>query len=90
MKSPAEPALWYVYIIECREGSLYTGITNNLEKRMAAHNDGTAARFTRGRGPIRLRYCEKQVDRSAATRRETRIKKLSRDAKLKLIAGYEK
>lgn len=79
-----EDEAWTVYIVECRDGRLYTGITNNLEKRLAAHNDGTGARFTRGRGPVILRYHERQPDRSTASKREMQIKKLSRSAKLRL------
>ncbi|HNX76612.1 MAG TPA: GIY-YIG nuclease family protein [Candidatus Rifleibacterium sp.] len=86
MTGSGDDACWSVYIIECRDGSLYTGITNNIEKRIAAHNDGTAARFTRGRGPVVLRYLESQPDRSSATKRETQIKKCSRSEKLRLIA----
>ncbi len=80
--------LWTVYILECRDGSLYTGITNDIEKRLQAHNDGTAARFTRGRGPVSLRYTEPHPDRSAASKREIAIKKLSRTEKLLLIRHF--
>ncbi len=79
---------WTVYILECRDGSLYTGITNDIEKRLQAHNDGTAARFTRGRGPVSLRYTEPHPDRSAASKREIAIKKLSRTEKLLLIRHF--
>lgn len=79
---------WTVYILECRDGSLYTGITNDIEKRLQAHNDGTAARFTRGRGPVSLRYTELHPDRSAASKREVAIKKLSRTEKLLLIRHF--
>ncbi len=84
----AEDEAWTVYIVECRDGRLYTGITNNLEKRLAAHNDGTGARFTRGRGPVILRYQERQPDRSTASKREMQIKRLSRGAKLLLSAKF--
>lgn len=80
--------LWTVYILECRDGRLYTGITNDIEKRLQAHNDGTAARFTRGRGPVSLQYTEQHPDRSAASKRETAIKKLSRTEKLLLIRHF--
>lgn len=95
MSSPAEnnpstdSAGWALYIVECRDGSLYTGITNNLEKRLAAHNEGTGARFTRGRGPVKLVYSENCADRSAATKRETAVKKLSRPEKLLLICSQQ-
>lgn len=72
---------WVLYIIECADGTLYTGITNDLKKRLLAHNDGTGAKYTRGRGPVKLRYAEKCEDHSHALRRECFIKKLSRDEK---------
>ena len=77
---------WFLYILECRDGSLYTGITTDIAKRVAAHNDGTGARFTRGRTPVKLLYCEKQADRSKATKRELEVKRLTRQQKLALIA----
>jgi putative endonuclease len=86
-KNPAKGALfmiWHVYIVECRDGSLYTGITNNLAKRLAAHNDGTGAKYTAARRPVLLRYQENAQDRSTASQREATIKKLSREAKLYL------
>ncbi len=89
MSSASETAQWVVYIVECRDGSLYTGITNDLEKRLAAHNDGTGARFTRGRRPVKLRFCEKHHDRSNASKREAQVKKLSRSDKLRLIEQYK-
>ena len=61
---------WFVYILECRDGSLYTGITNDIERRLQQHNDGTGARYTRSRRPVRLRYHEICENRSAALLRE--------------------
>jgi putative endonuclease len=78
---------WVVYILECGDGSLYTGITNNLERRIAAHNNGTAARYTRGRLPVVLRYTEPQTSRATASRREHEIKSMTRGEKEKLLAG---
>lgn len=78
------PADWQVYILECADGSLYTGIARDLEARIAAHNNGTGAKYTRGRGPVKLLYQESAVDRSAALRREALLKRLSRAAKLNL------
>lgn len=75
---------WYCYLLECADGSLYTGITNDLDKRVAAHNDGTASKYTRSRLPARLIYSEAHPDRSAASRREATIKKLKRASKLAL------
>lgn len=89
MTSDSGTVRWVVYIVECREGSLYTGITNDLKKRLAAHNEGNGARFTRGRRPVKLKFCEQQPDRSAATKREAQIKNLSRSEKLRLIEQYQ-
>ena len=74
-----------VYLLRCRDGSLYTGITNNLARRLAAHRAGTASAYTRSRGPVRLVYREPARDRGAALRREAAIKRLTRQAKLELI-----
>ena len=56
---------WHVYIIECSDGSLYTGITNDLDKSITAHNDGRGAKYTKSRRPVRLRYSEPAADRDA-------------------------
>lgn len=77
-----------VYILECADGSLYTGWTNDIENRLSAHNRGMGAKYTRGRGPVKLVYIEYLPDRSSALRREAAIKKLSRDKKRSLIASY--
>lgn len=77
--------LWCLYILECADGSLYTGITNDLEKRLSAHNRGVAARYTRARLPVTLRYQEPHADRSAASKREAAVKRLSRAHKTVLI-----
>lgn len=78
---------WHCYLLECADGSLYTGITNDLDKRVAAHNDGTASKYTRSRLPVRLVYAEAHPDRSAASKREAALKKLKRTSKLALAAG---
>lgn len=75
---------WYVYILRCGDGTLYTGITDDVEKRLAAHRSGKGAKYTRGRGPLELVYAEEQSDKSAALRREIAIKKLPRQKKLEL------
>ena len=67
---------WVVYILECGDNSLYTGITSDLPARLAAHRAGTGAKYTRGRGPLHLVFQEQAPDRSAATRREGEIKAL--------------
>lgn len=81
---------WWVYILECRDGTLYTGCTDDIPRRLAAHNAGRGAKYTRGRGPVALRYREEQPDRSAALRREAAIKRLTRTEKQALLAGYDK
>ncbi len=76
---------WLVYMLRCRDGSLYTGITNDLPKRLKAHAAGKASRYTRSRLPVRLAYEEQQASKSAALKREAAIKKLPRRTKLTLI-----
>ncbi len=78
---------WLVYLLLCRDGSLYTGITNDLPKRLKVHAAGKASRYTRSRLPVRLAYTEPQPSRSAALKREAAIKKLSRRQKDELIGG---
>lgn len=76
---------WQVYILKCADGSLYTGIARNLDERIAAHNEGAGAKYTRGRTPVKLLWSEGAADRSTAQQREAAIKKLSRPDKLLLI-----
>ena len=76
---------WVVYILECRDGSLYTGITNFLERRLKMHEAGIGAKYMRGRAPFVLRYTENCVDRKAASSREREIKALSRSNKLQIL-----
>ncbi len=78
---------WVVYILECTDKSLYTGITNDLDKRLTAHESGKGAKYTKGRGPFTLLYREDCETRSEASKREMSIKALSREEKLKLCAG---
>lgn len=77
-------AEWCVYILKCADDSLYTGITNDLDARIQAHEEGRGAKYTRGRGPLTLMYEERLNTRSEASRREAEIKKLSREDKLEL------
>lgn len=81
---------WYVYILRCGDGTLYTGVTDDVERRFAAHQAGKGAKYTRGRGPLELVYREEQPDKSAALKREIRIKRLSRPQKLALCAGWRR
>ena len=76
---------WKLYMLRCRDGSLYTGITMDIEKRIAAHNSGKGAKYTRSRKPVELVYQEDCEDHSHALRRELEIKTLTREDKLKLI-----
>ena len=76
---------WTVYILECRDGTLYTGITDDLERRFKAHASGKGAKYTRGRGPLILRYSEKHPDKGSALRREAELKRLPRNKKLLII-----
>lgn len=76
---------WYLYILRCGDGTLYTGITTDVEKRFAQHCSGKGAKYTRGRGPLELVYREECDDHSQALKREWEIKKLSRQEKMRLI-----
>ncbi|MBL4907633.1 MAG: GIY-YIG nuclease family protein [Sneathiella sp.] len=76
---------WILYILKCGDGSLYTGITNDLTKRVLAHENGTGAKYTKGRQPFTVVYQEKCTDRSSASKRELLVKKLNKKRKLDLI-----
>jgi len=79
---------WACYILQCSDGTLYTGITNDLEKRLAAHNAGTAAKYTRARGPVELVFVESCADKPTALKREMGIKSLTRAEKLVLVNAW--
>ena len=79
----------FVYMLRCKDGSLYTGWTNDLEHRQAMHNSGRGAKYTRGRGPLELVYSEELPDKEAALRRECAIKKLRREQKLALLQTWQ-
>ena len=76
----------YAYMVECSDGTLYTGYTNDLEKRVQAHNSGKGAKYTRSRLPVRLVYFEEFETKEKAQSREWHIKRLTRAKKLELIA----
>ena len=76
---------WYLYILRCRDGSLYTGITTDVDKRLEMHRSGKGAKYTRGRGPLELVYRESCSCHSDALKRERQIKALNRKQKLELI-----
>ena len=78
---------WVTYLLECADGTLYAGITNDVARRLVAHSAGTASRYTRSRRPVRLVWLARSRDRAGASRREAALKRLSHAAKLALVAG---
>ena len=80
---------WKLYILRCRDGSLYTGITTDVKKRFDAHNAGKGAKYTRGRGPLELVYSEDCGDHSTALKREAEIKIMPREEKIALIQTWK-
>ncbi len=79
--------MYYVYLLECRDGTLYTGFTTDLRRRVGAHNTGKGAKYTRSRLPVTLVYYEEYETEHEALSREWKIKRLSRTEKLRLIGG---
>ncbi len=77
---------WFLYLVECKDGSFYAGITNHLPERISSHNNGTGARYTRGRGPVKLLASKEYIDRSNASKAEALIKRLPRHKKLGFFA----
>ena len=84
-ESESGTSIWSVYLLGCADGSLYTGIAKDVSSRVAQHNRGTGAKYTRGRLPVQLLFAEVVGDRGAALRREHAIKRLTRAQKLRLI-----
>ena len=78
---------WKLYMLRCRDGSLYTGITTDVEKRLAAHNSGKGAKYTRSRRPVELVYQEECEDHSQALRRELEIKALTKEEKERILGN---
>ena len=78
---------WVCYLLRCADDTLYCGITNDLDKRLNAHNEGMGAKYTRARIPVELVFSENCIDRSSASKREMEIKKLTRAEKLALISS---
>ncbi len=76
---------WFVYILRCADGTLYTGSTDDVDRRMAVHNSGKGAKYTRGRTPVEVVYTEECESHSIALKREYAIKQLSRQEKIELI-----
>lgn len=81
--------MYFVYILQCKDRSLYTGITTDVARRLEEHKEGTGSRYTRARGASRMLYSEEYPDRSAALKREAAIKRLSRDQKLRLVRAAQ-
>ncbi len=79
--------MYFLYILECGDGSLYTGITTDVERRFEEHKEGAGGHYTRSRGAVKVRYIEKHADRSSASKREAQIKGWKREEKLRLIRG---
>lgn len=79
----------YIYILECSDGTLYTGWTTEIKRRVKEHNSGRGAKYTRARRPVVLRYFEEFDTKEEALKRECAIKKLSREDKIKLISGFK-
>ena len=79
----------YTYIVKCSDGSLYTGWTNDLEKRIRAHNEGKGAKYTKSRRPVVLAYYEEFQTKEEAMRREWEIKQMSRQTKMRMISAEE-
>lgn len=83
-------AVYHVYILECKDGSLYTGITTDVERRFLEHMQGTASHYTSAKGASNMVYVEKHIGRSNASKREAAIKKMKRQEKLALIQQSKK
>ncbi len=81
LSSSAWSSAWILYILECADGTYYTGITSDLPRRLKRHETGKGARYTRGRGPFIVRYTEEHPDRSTASKREWEVKRLPRKEK---------
>lgn len=79
--------MWYIYIVECSDGTLYTGITTDVNKRIKTHNEGKGAKYTKTRLPVVLRAYFESENRSSASKEEYRIKQLSKQQKLDLITN---
>jgi putative endonuclease len=79
----------FVYILQCADGSYYTGWTMDLDRRVAAHNAGRGSRYTRSRRPVKLVYWEEHPDRRSAQQRESALKRLPRERKLALITSFK-
>jgi putative endonuclease len=80
---------WVLYMVQCADDSIYTGITNNLQARLQAHNAGKGAKYTKGRTPVVLKAVFEYADRSEASKAEYAFKKLTREGKMKIISDFD-
>lgn len=87
MQESIRKSFWLIYMLKCNDGSLYTGVTNNLEARLGVHRLGKGSKYVRSRRPFELIYTEEHPSKSDALKREHQIKRLSRDAKIQLITN---
>jgi putative endonuclease len=86
---PNAPAVWFVYLVRCQDGTFYCGIAKDLARRFAEHNSADkGAKYTRGRRPVHLVYAEQVASRAQAAQREGQIKKLTRTEKMTIVAHY--
>lgn len=81
---------WFIYMLQCSDDTIYTGYTNDVDKRVAKHNKGKGAKYTKGRLPVLLVYYEQHPSKSSAMKREYAIKQLSKDEKIKLMFPIDK
>ncbi|HXS09489.1 MAG TPA: GIY-YIG nuclease family protein [Candidatus Krumholzibacteria bacterium] len=88
MPHAARRPSWFVYMVRCKDRTLYTGVSTDVKRRVEEHNDGSGARYTRSRCPVELVYREKAADRSAAQKREYEIKRMTAEGKQELVAKY--
>ncbi len=84
---PLDGSPWYVYLLRCADGTLYGGVTTDVDRRTARHNAGTGARYTRARRPVTLAWTSPRLDKVTAHRLEWRVKRLERETKVRLVAG---
>ncbi len=87
MEKNKDEEVYYIYMLECADGSLYTGITNDPDKRITSHNNGKASKYTRSRLPVKMVYKEEVLGKGKALSREKEIKKQTRAEKLKMLKG---
>ncbi|MBT2971188.1 MAG: hypothetical protein B6D72_03755 [gamma proteobacterium symbiont of Ctena orbiculata] len=88
MKPSNDPHFWHVYMVRCADRTIYTGIAKDVVRRVAEHNSGSGAKYTRGRAPVELVFAEAVNSHGEALRREYEIKQMNREQKLRIIEGF--